>query len=123
MHLLRPACVVFAALGAGAVVAQADDLSAAKAGLRQRVPEIDRLKSAEQVGESNTGQLVARGGGAEVAQLVAAENADRAVVFAALARQSGGTAEAAGRAFARQIAAASRPGVWLQREDGGWYRK
>ncbi len=36
---------------------------------------------------------------------------------------TGGTAEAAGKQFARQIATASKAGVWLQREDGGWYKK
>jgi uncharacterized protein len=87
------------------------------------VPVIDRLKAAEQVGEANTGLLAARAEGAEVVQVVAAENADRRIVFEETAKRTGSGADAVGKAFARQLAAASGPGVWLQREDGTWYRK
>lgn len=111
------------ALCATAVVVHAGDLAAAKAGMRERMAAVDRLKAAGAVGEGNTGYLVAREGGADAQKVIAAENADRAVVFAELASKSGGSAETAGRTFARQIAAASKPGVWLQREDGGWYKK
>lgn len=112
-----------AAFAVTAVVAHADGVSAARAGMRERVPAIDSLKAAGAVGEANTGLLAVRTPGAEAEQVVAAENADRAVVFAELAKRSGGTPEAAGKLFARQMATASRPGVWLQREDGGWYKK
>lgn len=120
---LRSAALIFAALGVGAVVAQADEVAAAKAGMRQRVAEIDVLKTAGEIGEANSGLLAQRGASAEAAKVVAAENADRSVVFADTAKKTGGTADAVGKAFARQIAAASKPGVWLQREDGGWYKK
>lgn len=116
--------LLVAGLCATALVAQAGDVAAAKAGMRQRVAAVDQLKAAGVVGEANTGFLVVRGeGGAEAEAVVKAENADRAVVFAELAARSGGNAETAGRTFARQIAAASKPGVWLQREDGGWFKK
>lgn len=105
------------------MVAQADDLTGAKAGMRERVPAIDKLKTAGAVGEDNNGRLAVRTPGAEAEKMVAAENADRAVIFAELAKKAGGTAEAAGKQFARQMALASKPGVWLQREDGGWYKK
>jgi uncharacterized protein YdbL (DUF1318 family) len=123
MNLFRPACLIFAAAGLAVSVAHADPAAAAKAGMRQRVQVVDELKTAGQVGEANTGLLAVRGGGPEVAQVVAAENADRAVIFAELAKKTGGTPADAGKIFARQLAAASKPGVWLQREDGGWYKK
>lgn len=123
MNPFRPVWMIFAAAGLAVSVAHADPAAAAKAGMRQRVQVVDALKTAGHVGEANTGLLAVRGGGADVAQVVAAENADRAVIFAELAKKTGGTPADAGKIFARQLAAASKPGVWLQREDGGWYKK
>lgn len=123
MKSLDSRFLFLAAFCASALVAQAGDLDAAKAGMRERVAVVDKLKTAGAVGEGNDGFLAKRNEDAGAADVVTAENADRAVVFAALAQKSGGTQEAAGKAFARQIAAASKPGVWLQREDGGWYKK
>ncbi|MEO0054714.1 MAG: hypothetical protein RLZZ50_661 [Verrucomicrobiota bacterium] len=115
--------LLLASLCTTAVVAHAGDVASAKAGMRERMAVVDKLKASGAVGEGNTGYLVARGGGADAETIVSAENADRMVIFKELAAKSGGSAEAAGRTFARQIAAASKPGVWLQREDGGWYKK
>ena len=106
-----------------ALVAHAGDVASAKAGMRERVSVIDKLKASGAVGEANTGLLAVRDGGADAQPVVTAENADRAVVFEDLAKKNGGTAADAGKAFARQLAIASKPGVWLQREDGGWYKK
>ncbi len=115
--------LLLSALCATSVVAQAASLDQAKVGMRERVPAIDKLKEAGAVGEANTGLLALRGPGEGVDKIVAAENADRAVLFAELAKKAGGTPESAGKEFARQLAKASKPGVWLQREDGGWYKK
>lgn len=108
---------------ATAVIVSAAPLDEAKAGMRERVPAIDKLKAAGVIGEANTGLLALRGDNDEARKLVAAENADRAVLFAELSKKTGGTPEAAGKEFARQLAKVSKPGVWLQREDGGWYKK
>lgn len=115
--------LLLAALCATAVVAPAASLDQAKAGMRERVPAIDKLKAAGAVGEANTGLLHVRTPGGETDAIAAAENADRAVLFAELAKRNGGTPEAAGKEFARQLAKATKPGVWVQREDGGWYKK
>lgn len=123
MNLTRTVALVFAFGGLSAAVAFAGDVASAKAGMKERVAVIDKLKTEGAVGEANTGLLAVRAPGAEAEKVVAAENADRTVVFAELAAKGGGTSEAAGKAFARQIATASKPGVWLQREDGGWYKK
>lgn len=101
----------------------AADANAAKARMRERVPVIDRLKVSESVGENNRGFLEVRPGGGEAAAVVSAENADRQEVFADTASRTGSSAEVVGRSFAKQIAAASAPGVWIQRENGQWYRK
>ena len=91
--------------------------------MRERVPAIDRLKLSEAVGENNRGLLEVRKPGGDAAAIVEAENQDRVTVFADTASRAGSSADAVGRAFARQVAAASAAGVWLQREDGAWYKK
>lgn len=101
----------------------AADANAAKARMRERVSVIDRLKVSESVGENNRGFLEVRPGGGEAAAVVSAENADRQEVFADTASRTGSSAEVVGRSFAKQIAAASAPGVWIQRENGQWYKK
>ena len=123
--LLRPFLwlVVFATVAAAAAFA-AENLGAIKQRMDQRVAAIDALKQRGAVGENNQGLLEARGAlAAGEAATVAAENADRQAVYAALAAQTGSTAEAVGRKRAGRIAAASTPGVWLQDEAGRWYRK
>lgn len=101
----------------------AADASEAKARMRERVPAIDQLKLAEAIGENNQGFLEVRKGEGDAAAVVAAENKDRGEVFSDTAARTGSTAAAVGRSFARQIAASSTAGVWLQRDDGTWYKK
>jgi uncharacterized protein YdbL (DUF1318 family) len=101
----------------------AADASQAKGRMRDRVPAIDRLKLAEAVGENNRGFLEQRKPDPAAGSIVSAENQDRAAVFSDTAGRTGSSSDAVGRAFAKQIAAASAPGVWIQREDGSWYKK
>ena len=92
--------------------------------MEQRLPAIDRLKSAETVGENNRGYLEVRGsGGAEATTVVAEENRDRETVYALIAKETGAHTETVGKARARQIAANSRPGVWVQDAGGAWKKK
>lgn len=112
--------LVFAA---GAVTATAADLGAVKARMSQRLSQLDQLKAGGAVGENNRGFVEVRGGGGDAASVVAAENQDREAVYAAIAQQTGSSANQVGRARAKQIASASAPGVWLQKDDGSWYRK
>lgn len=115
---------VLAAAFAGIISLHAADAAGAKAGMRERVAAIDQLKIAEVVGENNRGFLELRkAGDAAGSTAVAAENQDRGVVFADTAARTGSTPDAVGRAFAKQIAAASARGVWIQREDGSWIKK
>jgi len=109
------------ALAAMALAAGAGEL---RARMEARLPEIDRLKTQQVIGENNRGLLqVVRNGTAEAERVVSAENADREVVYAEIAQKTSSTSEAVGRARARKIAAISRPGVWLQADDGQWYLK
>lgn len=105
------------------VLLAADGAAEAKARMRDRVGAIDRLKLAEAIGENNRGYLEVRKPEGDAAAVADAENRDRAIVFAETASRTGSTADAVGRAFAKQVAAASAPGVWIQREDGTWVKK
>ncbi len=123
--LLRPflLLVVLVSLSTAAAFA-AESLGAVRQRMDQRVPAIDALKQRGAVGENNQGLLEARSPlAAGETATVAAENADRQAVYAALAAQTGSSAETVGRKRAARIAAASTAGVWLQDETGRWYRK
>lgn len=117
------ALAVVCLVGFSAVAQAAEDLGAVKARLEQRLPKIDELKAKGVVGENNRGLMELRGGDADAGDVVAAENRDRGIVYAEIAKQTRTTVEQVGRARARQIAGASAPGVWLQKDDGSWYRK
>ncbi len=111
-------------LGLGVVAGRAaDDLGAVKARMNQRLSQVDQLKASGAIGENNRGYLEVRDGGGDAASVVSAENRDREAVYAAIAKRAGSSAEQVGKARARQIAANSAAGVWLQREDGNWYKK
>ncbi len=110
-------------LGTATVTLRAEDLNAVKTRMAQRLPALDALKAKGDLGENNRGFVELRGGDAAAGDVMAAENKDRGEVYAALAKQTGGSAEQVGRARAKQLAAASAAGVWLQREDGSWYKK
>ena len=102
---------------------RAEDLGAVKARMSQRLSQLDQFKAKGVIGENNRGFAELRGGGTDAGDVVAAENRDRGMVYAAIAKQTGTSAEQVGRARARQIAAGSARGVWLQDEDGSWYKK
>jgi uncharacterized protein YdbL (DUF1318 family) len=101
----------------------ADDLNSVKARMAQRLPQIDQLKAQGVVGENNRGMMELRGGDVDAGDAVAAENRDRGIVYAEIARQTGTSVEQVARHRARQIASLSAPGVWLQKDDGSWYKK
>lgn len=114
--------LVIASLLAVALPAQAQSAAELRQRMEQRIPSIDQLKLRGAVGENNQGLLEARGPGAD-AGLISSENADRSAVYALLARQTGASAADVGKARARKIAEHSPAGVWLQKDDGSWYRK
>ncbi|HEX2853500.1 MAG TPA: DUF1318 domain-containing protein [Opitutaceae bacterium] len=111
------------ALGFVTATAHAQDLGAVKARMAERIAKVDELKAKGAIGENNRGLLEVRAADAEAGAVVGAENSDRETVYAALAKQTGSSADQVGRARAKQIAANSAAGVWLQKEDGAWYKK
>jgi uncharacterized protein YdbL (DUF1318 family) len=118
-RLLLAGLLIFGA----AMVSSAQDLGSVRARMEQRLPKIDALKASGAIGENNRGFVEVRSGGDDAGAVVVDENRDRTAVYAAIAQKTGSTADAVGRARAKQIAANSAPGVWLQRENGEWYKK
>ena len=117
--------IFFAILVMLPLVAQAaDDAATINRRMAERLPAIDALKERHVIGETNSGMVEARDTvTAEEEQLVSAENSDRAAVYALIARAQSTSAEAVGKARARQIAERSKPGQWLQAAGGSWYQK
>ena len=119
---LRILFLCIALVGTTAVM-RAEDLGAIRARMEKRIPQIDALKTQGAVGENNRGFLEVRAAAPDADSVTSAENADRTAVYAALAAKTGATADAVGKARARQISANSAAGVWLQRDNGEWYKK
>ena len=94
-----------------------------KARMKNRLPRIIELKAGGIVGENNQGFLAFIGGNKSEQALVDAENQDRQLVYGAIAKQQGTTADVVGRRRALQIAENAKPGEWLQDAGGKWAQK
>jgi len=104
--------------------ALASPVSQAQERIKERLAQVDALKAEGKAGESFNGYLSARGElSPRELSLIEAENADRRVLYEAVARSTGQTPEEVGRQRAIRIAELAREGVWLQDPDGSWYRK
>jgi uncharacterized protein len=96
---------------------------------RSRFAKIAELRGRGCVGETNQGLLEARPGegcGADVAAVIAAENADRAVIYDTLMQQNNIPASDAPRvraAFAKARHDRAKPGEWVQQPNGQWVKK
>ena len=101
--------------------------SAALAGaLKDRIiarkPVVAALLADGTVGENNQGFLAFRGAQRQ-ADVVTAENQDRATVYQAIAKKAGTTPDLVGQRRAARIAQTAEPGTWLQDVNGSWYQK
>ena len=114
---------LFAALCLLTVSAFAESAGDIRKRMEQRLPAIDALKAQEVVGENNRGFLEERKSVAGSAAVVSAENSDREAVYALIAQQTGATSDSVGKARAKQIAANSHSGVWVQDASGSWVKK
>jgi uncharacterized protein len=94
-----------------------------KSRMKDRLPKIIELKTAGIIGENNRGFLAFMGDQRPEQALVEAENRDRQLVYAAIAKQQGTTADLVGQRRAMQIAEKAQPGEWLQKAGGQWYQK
>ena len=94
-----------------------------KAQMAERLPAIEALKNKGVIGENNKGFLEFRTNDKSQAQLVQAENADRATVYQMIASKQGASAQLVGERRAIMIAEKGAAGQWYQKPDGSWYRK
>jgi uncharacterized protein YdbL (DUF1318 family) len=102
----------------------ADDAGTINRRMAERLPALDALKERLVIGENNSGYVEARGSlSGSDGDVMAAENSDRRAIYELIARQQSTSAEAVGRARARQIAERSKAGLWIQASDGKWYQK
>ena len=104
-------------------LARADDLADAKQRIAARQSDVAALKQRGALGENNRGLLEVRGDGGNAGAVSAEENRDRGVLYSEVAKRTGASADDVGRARAKQIAANSAAGVWVQHEDGSWHQK
>lgn len=94
-----------------------------KARMKDRLPRIIELKVGGIIGENNQGFLAFIGGNQSEQALIDAENQDRQLVYGAIAKQQGTTADVVGRRRALQIGENAKPGEWLQDAGGKWVQK
>jgi len=103
------------------------DVNSASDSIKQRMidrlPVIKALKDQGVIGENNVGFLEFVGSQKEKEDVVAAENADRMLVYEAIAKKQGTTPEVVGKHRAAQIAGKALSGEWLQDANGKWYKK
>ncbi len=115
---------VLASLCLFAVTALAETTSDIRHRMEQRLSQIDTLKASEVLGENNRGFLeIHQNGTPAASSLVSDENRDREAVYAEIGKQTGASPDTVGRARAKQIAANSRSGVWVQNEQGAWAKR
>lgn len=105
-------------------VAQAQELDVVKKGMLERKPAVEQLLVAKSVGENSSGFLeaIAKLPAAD-AKTVALENADRQVVYTAIAARNGADVAKVGKLRAAEIAAKAKPGTLIQAGDGKWVEK
>ena len=90
----------------------------------ERLPVVDTLKLSGDIGENSGGYLEARIPLSEKhAELLKKENDDRKKIYTIIGIKADSSREKVGMQRAEQLAKHSIKGIWLQGEDGSWYRK
>jgi len=117
--------VLMLALPAFLPVASAQDAATIKQNMINRLPAIAAMKSKGLAGEDNRGYLAAVSSQLSAADqaVIDAENADRKVVYEAIAKQTGATADLVGKQRAKQLAAQAAAGEFVMDENGAWTKK
>ena len=91
-----------------------------------RFAELAAQKAAGTIGEDNEGHVQQLGGGADVAALVSAENADREAIYTAIVQQNGLPADAittVRHVFAETQRNRAAPGDRTQLPSGEWVKQ
>ena len=116
--------LIISLLIATSLAASAASLGQVKSAMKARQPAIQSLWAEAKIGENNQGFVEARADlSSKEQKLVQAENADRKIVYQAIARSTQSTAEQVGVQRAAQISKRAARGLWLQDAGGKWYQK
>lgn len=117
--------VLMLALPAFLPVASAQDAATIKQNMINRLPAIAAMKSKGLAGEDNRGYLAAVSSQLSAADqaVIDAENADRKVVYEAIAQKTGATADLVGKQRAKQLAEQAAAGEYIMDENGTWKKK
>ena len=91
--------------------------------MKARLPEIVALKTKGVIGENHLGFLEFVGQQREGADIVAAENADRRQLYAAIAAKTGAAVEQVGQRAAIKWRNNLGPGEYFKTADGTWIQK
>src|SRR5262249_22573921 len=100
-----------------------ETLESLKESFAKRLPKLAAAKQAGKVGETTAGTVEAVKGDGDVAQLVTDENADRASLYALIAKKENTTADAVSQRAARRNFEKASAGEWLKGNDGVWKQK
>ena len=115
--LILSLCFVFSASQAFALSAKE-----IQAQMKNRLPQVVALKDQGVVGENNKGYLEFRGTQQQQA-VVSAENKDRKIIYTAIGRKQGASADLVGKRRAISIAEKGKKGQMFQDSSGKWLTK
>lgn len=90
---------------------------------RDRRAELTSLEISGALGEGNDGLVALRQGGGSAPSVLSAENADRLVIYRAIARKNGSSVQDVQKIYAERIRAGLPAGAHVQNPDGSWTRK
>ena len=115
--VLVAACVAF--------VAQAQNLDTVQERMKARKDDVTALLASKTVGENNQGylEMLKPATDAKQSKTVADENADRKVVYTAIAAKTGAKPEVVGRSRAKDVAGMAKSGNMIQQANGSWVEK
>ncbi len=113
-----------AVFAAGALAGTDEDIAEVMARIETRSPQIAALKSAGKVGETSQGLLEAvKAVDAKAAKLIAAQNADREVLFGLMAKKNESSVGAVRKNFAIFRFKKAGGGDQFKGADGKWMTK
>ncbi len=91
--------------------------------MKQRLPEIAKLKKNGIVGENNRGYIGFVTSARDQEQLIADENKDRKRIYSHFAKQQKTTVDVVEKIQARRKAEKTKPGQYYQKKGGEWTKK
>jgi uncharacterized protein len=116
--------IIMVVCHAGAARA-ADDLESLRSRMKERYPQLQKLKEAGKIGETWDGyvEAVKDEYKSEVQSLTSSENDDRRKVYRLLAAEEGVSAEEVARNNAVRLFQRAKKGEYLKGPDGKWTQK